>query len=157
MDLDRNFMQLALREAEIAFDAGEVPVGAVVVVNGALIGRGHNQVEQLSDPTAHAEMIAITAAAQHFESWRLLDAEIYCTLEPCAMCAGAIVLARISRLVFGARDPKFGACGSLFSIPDDTQLNHRVAVKEGILAEEISTLMKEFFIQRRAAGRDGHD
>ncbi len=153
LDTDHYFMQLALREAEIAFEAGEVPVGAVVALNGTLIGRGHNQVEQLGDPTAHAEMIAITAAAEHFESWRLLDAELYCTLEPCAMCAGAIILARISRLVFGARDPKFGACGSLFFIPGDTRVNHHVSVTEGIMAEEISTLMKEFFAQRRKADR----
>jgi len=126
-----------------------VPVGAVVVLHGRLIGRGHNQVEQLSDPTAHAEMIAITAASGQFESWRLLEAELFCTLEPCAMCAGALVLARVSRLVFGARDPKFGACGSIYSIPADGRLNHRVQITEGILADEVSALMREFFAQRR--------
>jgi tRNA(adenine34) deaminase len=149
MDTDRYFMQMALREAEAAYEAGEVPVGAVIVLHGRLIGRGHNQVEQLGDPTAHAEMIAITAAAEQFESWRLLDAELFCTLEPCAMCAGALVLARVSRVVFGARDPKFGACGSIFNIPTDGRLNHRVEITEGILAEEVSALMREFFAQRR--------
>ncbi|MCP4710681.1 MAG: nucleoside deaminase, partial [Planctomycetes bacterium] len=105
-------MSKALAEAEAAYENGEVPVGAVVIADGRIVGRGHNQVEQLGDPTAHAEMIALTAAADHFESWRLLGAHLYVTIEPCAMCAGAALLARVERIIFGARDPKFGACGS---------------------------------------------
>lgn len=148
-ELDDRFMLQALVEAEAAYNAGEVPVGAVVVSDGLIIGRGHNQVEQLGDPTAHAEMIALTAAADHFASWRLLGAQLYVTIEPCAMCAGAAVLARIERLVFGIRDPKFGACGSLFNIPAEERLNHRIAIREGVLAEQAEALMVSFFRERR--------
>jgi tRNA(adenine34) deaminase len=143
------FMQQALREAEAAFDEDEVPVGAVVVKDGIIVGRGHNQTERLGDPTAHAEIIAIGAAAEHFESWRLLGATLYCTVEPCIMCAGASVMARIDRIVYGAADPKFGGCDSLFQIPTDRRLNHHVAVLSGVLADEAAALMKSFFARRR--------
>ncbi|MFC1475898.1 tRNA adenosine(34) deaminase TadA [Candidatus Zixiibacteriota bacterium] len=148
-EFDERFMRQALAEAEAAYEAGEVPVGAVVVAEGSIIGRGHNQVEQLGDPTAHAEMIALTAAADHYESWRLLGAHLFVTIEPCAMCAGAAVLARVERIVFGARDPKFGACGSIFNIPAEERLNHRMAVGEGVLAEQAEALMVSFFRERR--------
>ena len=143
------FMRQALSEAELAFEEGEVPIGAVVVKDGRIVGRGRNQTERLGDPTAHAEILAIGAAAEHFESWRLLGATLYSTVEPCAMCAGAIVLARAERLVYGAADPKFGGCVSLFQIPTDTRLNHRVDVVGGVLAEQSATLMREFFATRR--------
>ncbi len=148
-EVDERFMRQALTEAEAAYEVGEVPVGAVVVAEGLIIGRGHNQVEQLGDPTAHAEMIALTAAADHFESWRLLGAQLYVTVEPCAMCAGAAVLARVDRIIFGTRDPKFGACGSIFDIPADDRLNHRIIVREGVLAERAEALMVSFFRERR--------
>jgi len=142
-------MNQALAEAETAYKAGEVPVGAVVVADGLIVGRGHNQVEQLHDPTAHAEMIALTAAAGHFASWRLLGAHLYVTVEPCAMCAGAAIQARVDRIVFGVRDPKFGACGSIFNIPAESRLNHRIQVREGVLASRAGDLMVSFFRKRR--------
>jgi len=147
---DVRWMKLALAEAETARDKDEVPVGAVIVLNDRVIGRGHNQVESLNDPTAHAEIIAIGAAGSFLGSWRLEDATIYVTLEPCAMCAGAIVLARLKRLVFGARDPKAGACGSVMKVIDDASLNHRVVVDSGVLQEEAALLLKEFFERKRA-------
>ena len=146
---DERFMQAALAEAEAAESEGEVPIGAVVVLEGRIIGRGHNRVEAAQDPTAHAEIIAIGAAAQTLNTWRLDEATLYVTLEPCHMCAGAIVLARISRLVYGARDPKAGACGSLAMVPQDLRLNHRVEVIPGVLAEECGSLLSEFFRKRR--------
>ena len=142
-------MQQALAEAEVAYQEGEVPVGAVVVSEGRIIGRGHNQTEGLQDPTAHAEILAIGAAATHLKSWRLSGTSIYVTVEPCPMCAGALVLARIKRLICGARDPKAGACGSLFNIVQDRRLNHRVELTEGILADQASELLRSFFQQRR--------
>ena len=142
-------MRLALREAEVALEEGEVPVGAVIVKSGRIIGRGHNQRETLNDPTAHAEMIAITQAAASLESWRLLDADLYVTLEPCTMCAGAIVLARLRRVVFGAHDPKAGACGSLMNVVQDPQLNHRVDLVSSVLAEPCSAILRDFFRARR--------
>lgn len=145
-------MRQALAEAERAFDEGEVPVGAVVVSQDRIVGRGHNQVERLGDPTAHAEMIALTAAAEQFESWRLLGTHLYVTVEPCAMCAGAAVLARVERIVCGVFDPKFGACGSIFNIPSEKRLNHQIAVTTGILADRAGTLMKSFFHARRQKG-----
>ncbi len=143
------WMKQALREAARAFEFGEVPVGAVVVREGRVIGRGYNQVEQLKDPTAHAEIIAITAAASTLGSKWLEQCTLYVTLEPCAMCAGAIVLARLPSLVIGSRDPKTGACGSVFSITDDRRLNHRVHLTEGVLKEQCGELLREFFFSLR--------
>jgi len=147
-----HWMQYALKEAEAAYRRREVPVGAVIVHHEQIIGKGFNQTETLQDPTAHAEMIAITAAATHLESWRLEDCTLYVTLEPCPMCAGAIVLARIPRLVFGAYDPKAGACTSLYSITNDSRLNHRVHTAGGILEDRASALLKDFFTKVRGNG-----
>jgi len=147
---DASWMKLALAEAEEAQRKDEVPVGAVIVLDGRVIGRGHNQVETLRDPTAHAEIIAIGAAGSFIGSWRLEDATMYVTLEPCAMCAGAIVLARLEKLVFGARDPKAGACGSVMNVIDNDSLNHRVAVISGVLEEETALILREFFERKRA-------
>lgn len=146
-------MRAAFNEAAAALDHEDVPVGAVVVHEGRIIGRGRNQREQLQDPTAHAEMIAITAAASHLLSWRLDGCTIYVTLEPCAMCAGALVLARLPRLVFGARDPKAGACGSLMNLCADPRLNHRVQITEGVMADDCSMILREFFALQRAKGK----
>lgn len=148
-DLDERFMQVALDEAKAAAEAGDVPVGAVVVRRGSIIGRGHNQREALADPTAHAEVIAISAAAAHVGHWRLLDCTLYVTLEPCVMCAGAIILARLERVVFGTEDPKAGAFGSLYSIHDDDRLNHRVPITPGVMANECGEILRNFFRQRR--------
>lgn len=142
-------MSIALKEAEKAFHAGEVPVGAIIVHNDKIIAKGHNLVERLQDPTAHAEMITITAAANHLSSKWLHECTLYVTLEPCPMCAGAIVLARIPTLVFGTFDPKAGACGTLYNITTDGQLNHKVHVISGILDEECEWLLKEFFRSKR--------
>lgn len=146
---DERFMEMALAEASAAASEGEVPVGAVVVWDGRVIGRGHNRVETTQDPTAHAEILALGAAAQTVQTWRLDEATIYVTLEPCHMCAGAIVLARIARLVYGARDPKAGACGSLAMVPQDLRLNHRVEVLPEVLAEECGGILERFFKERR--------
>jgi tRNA(adenine34) deaminase len=142
-------MEAALAEARAAASDGEVPIGAVVVWDGRIIGRGRNRVETAQDPTAHAEIIAIGAAAQTVKSWRLDEATLYVTLEPCHMCAGAVVLARIPRLVYGARDPKAGACGSLANVVQDLRLNHRAEVQPGILAEESASLLESFFRSKR--------
>jgi tRNA(adenine34) deaminase len=147
------WMEYALREAELAAKRKEVPVGAVVVRENRIIGRGYNQIESLQDPTAHAEMIAITAAANQLSSRRLEECTLYVTLEPCAMCAGAIVLARLPRLVYGAEDPKAGACGSLFDIVRDARLNHRVETVGGVMAERCGALLKEFFGTVRSNGK----
>ena len=146
-------MRAALGEALAAQEAGEVPVGAVVVHGGRIIGRGYNQRELLNDPTAHAEMLALTAASAFLNSWRLDGCTLYVTLEPCVMCAGAMVLARIERLVFGATDPKGGACASLYQIPTDERLNHRLEVGTPILAGECAMLLQKFFEQQRALGK----
>jgi tRNA(adenine34) deaminase len=151
--LDQQMMRQALREAERAQEADDVPVGAVIVRQGRVIGRGYNQREQLQDPTAHAEMIALTAAAADVRSWRLEDCTLYVTLEPCTMCAGAIVLARIQRVVFGADDPKAGACGSVYNIIEDGRLNHRPQMTGGILATECGDLLRAFFAAQRAKGK----
>ena len=150
-DLDRAeyFMRQALQEAEQAFDEGEVPIGSVVVKDNRIVGRGHNQTERLGDPTAHAEIVAIGAAAAHFDSWRLIGGTLYSSIEPCVMCAGATVLARLDRLVYGAKDPKFGGCVSLYDIPSDARLNHQIDMVGGILAEQAVALMQEFFVQQR--------
>src|SRR5215470_20216633 len=142
-------MRAALREAQAALAKDEVPIGCVIVHEGMIIGRGHNQVENLADATAHAEILAIGAASNALESWRLTDCTLYVTLEPCAMCAGAIILARVGRLVYGARDPKAGACGSVLDVIHEPRLNHRVEIMEGVLAEECGTLLKEFFVRKR--------
>jgi len=143
------FMHMALQEALTASDKDEVPVGAIIVHGGRIIARAYNQREMLKDPTAHAEMIAITQAAAALNNWRLTGATMYVTLEPCAMCAGAIVLSRIDRLVYGATDPKAGACGTLFNIVQDSRLNHRVEIVSGILAAECAETLRSFFAKRR--------
>jgi len=148
------WMSFALEEAEKARELGETPVGAVIVKDGRIIGRGGNRVETLKDPTAHAEIIAIGAAAEQTGYERLLDATIYVTLEPCTMCAGAIVLSRIPRLVYGAADPKTGACGSLYNICRDERLNHTVEVVNGIMEPECSALLKRFFREIRERNAD---
>jgi tRNA(adenine34) deaminase len=148
---DEHFMRMALREAENAYKQDEVPIGAVIVHENRIIGRGYNQTERLQDPTAHAEMIAITAAATHLASRRLLGCTIYVTLEPCSMCAGAIVLARIPRLIFAATDPKAGATGTLYNITQDQRLNHRCEVISGVLGEESSMMLKSYFAELRKA------
>jgi len=154
-DRFEDFMALALHEAQSAFEEGEVPVGAVVVSDaGKIIGRGHNRTESLHDATAHAEMIALSAAADSIGDWRLENCFMFCTLEPCAMCAGAAVLARIDTIVFGARDPKFGACGSIFTIPSEPKLNHEVKIVEGVLEAESAELMRDFFARLRR-GKEG--
>jgi len=151
--VDERMMRQALAEAKLALEVDEVPVGAVVVHEGKIIGRGHNQREQLQDPTAHAEMIALTAVASAVGSWRLEGCTLYVTLEPCTMCAGAIVLARIERLVYGADDPKAGACGSLYNLVQEERLNHWVPIERGILADECGQLLSDFFAKKRAMGK----
>jgi tRNA(adenine34) deaminase len=146
---DERWMRAALQEAAKAFRKKEVPVGAVVVYEDKIIGRGHNQTESLRDATAHAEILAIGAASNYLNSWRLSDAVLYVTLEPCPMCAGAMVLSRIKKLVFGAYDPKSGACGSLYNIIQDKRLNHQVEVVPEVLKEECSALLQTFFKERR--------
>ena len=142
-------MKIAIQQAQIADENGDVPIGAVIVYKNQIIGKAYNQREQLNDPTAHAEIIALTQAASFLESWRLHDCTIYVTLEPCPMCAGALVLARIDRLVYGCDDPKTGACKSLYNIVQDQRLNHRLEVTSGVLAQDCSSLLKEFFQRRR--------
>ena len=144
-----NWMEQAFREAEIANEKGEVPIGAVVVHQNSIIGRGHNLTETLQDPTAHAEMIAITAAADSLGSRRLKNTVLYVTLEPCVMCAGAIVLARIPVLVYGASDPKAGATGTLYNIVQDDRLNHRAELMKGVLEKKCSLILSEFFRKLR--------
>lgn len=144
-------MLVSLQEAEAAAELGEVPVGALVVHDGVIVGRGHNLREASNDPTSHAEMIAIRQAASVLGSWRLLDCTLYVTLEPCVMCMGAIILARIPRLVFGCRDPKVGAVGSIYDFSQDERFNHRVEVTEGVLGEQCSAMLSDFFRQLRAA------
>jgi tRNA(adenine34) deaminase len=146
---DEYFMRLALREAERAVEHDDVPIGAVIVKEGEVIGAGHNERELRADPTAHAEMVALREAARVLGSWRVLDSVMYVTLEPCAMCAGAIVLARVPRVVFGTADPKAGAAGSVMNVLDVEQLNHRPQVESGLLAEDCATLLRAFFADRR--------
>jgi len=146
---DEYFMRLALREADLAPEHDDVPIGAVIVQEGEVIGVGRNERELRADPTAHAELIALREAARRLGSWRVLDAVMYVTLEPCAMCAGAIVLARVPRVVFGAADPKAGAAGSVLNVLDVPQFNHRPQVESGLLAEESADLLRAFFASRR--------
>lgn len=152
-NLYESLIRLALQEAEAARQAGEVPIGAVIAHQGRIIARAHNQREQLRDPTAHAEMIAITQAAEALGSWRLEECTLCVTLEPCPMCAGAIVLARIPVVVYGARDPKAGAVDSLYRLLDDPRLNHRCTVVGGVLAEPCGAILTEFFRAQRAMGK----
>jgi tRNA(adenine34) deaminase len=147
--VDEVHMRTALAAAERAAGIGEVPVGAVVVVRGEVIAVAHNQRETQNDPTAHAEIVAMRAAAAALNSWRLVDADLYVTMEPCPMCAGAIVNARVRRLIYGCDDPKAGAVRTLFQLLDDQRLNHRVDVMPGVLAVESSALLKSFFSRLR--------
>ena len=146
--LDEHYMQEAIKEAVKAFDSNEVPVGAVIVYDGKVIGRAHNQIKLLKDPTAHAEMIALTQAASYLGNERLIDTTIYVTIEPCVMCAGAMILGRVKRLVFGATDLKTGAFGSALDI-NKLKLNHKIVVKNGILQIECAAILKEFFRKKR--------
>ncbi len=154
-DVDAMRMRLALNQAREAAEGGDVPVGALIYHDGELIAKAHNQREELQDPTAHAEVLAITQAANALGSWRLEDCEMYVTLEPCAMCAGAIILARLPRLVYGAADPKAGACGSALDVLGCPKLNHRVNVRTGGLAEECGEVLTNFFRARRRGGAGG--
>jgi tRNA(adenine34) deaminase len=146
---DEYYMRLALREASLAPEHEDTPVGAVIVRDGEVIGAGHNERELREDPTAHAETIALREAARALGSWRVLDSVLYVTLEPCAMCAGAIVLARVPRVVFGTTDPKAGAAGSVLDVLAEPLLNHRPQVQSGLLAEECADLLRAFFSSRR--------
>jgi tRNA(adenine34) deaminase len=146
---DTFFMRAALDEAARATAIGEVPIAAVIVRNGAILAQSHNYRETWQDPTAHAEMIVIREAAKTLRSWRLTDTTLYVTLEPCAMCLGAVILARIPRVVFGARDPKAGACGSVLDFTHEPRLNHRIEMISGLLEEESQTLLQQFFRRLR--------
>jgi tRNA(adenine34) deaminase len=146
---DEYFMRLAIHEAQAALDHDDVPIGAVVVRDGEIIGAAHNERELRQDPTAHAELLALREASRTLGSWRVLDAVLYVTLEPCTMCAGAIVLARVPRVVYGATDPKAGAAGSVLDILAQPRLNHRPAVAGGLLAEECGAMLTDFFGSRR--------
>lgn len=146
---DEQYMRLALAEAERAFTLGEVPIGAVIVKDGDIVAAAHNMRELWHDPTAHAELIAIRVAAQKLNTWRLTGTTLYVTIEPCPMCAGAVVLARVPRLVYGARDPKAGAVESVANLVQHPALNHRTLVTDGVLAEECRTIMQRFFRRLR--------
>ena len=146
---DRYFMQEALKQARKAYDQEEVPVGAVIVYKNKIIARAHNQIKLLKDPTAHAEMIAITQAANYLENERLLETTMYVTIEPCAMCAGALVLARVKQLFFGAHDHKTGACGSVLNVVANKDLNHCLEVNSGLLGQGCAALMVDFMRERR--------
>jgi tRNA(adenine34) deaminase len=148
--MDERWMQIAIDEARLALAHGDVPVGAVVVHQGEVVGAGHNERERRQDPTAHAETLALQRAARRRGSWRLLDTVLYVTLEPCAMCAGAIVLARVPRVVYGTTDPKAGAAGSVLDVLAEPRLNHRPAVEGGVLAADCAALLTDFFAARRA-------
>ncbi len=151
---DQQFMRVAIDQAEIARENGDVPVGAVIVHEGRLIAKAYNQRQQLNDPTAHAEIIALTQAAEAVGSWRLDGCTIYVTLEPCTMCAGALVLARMDRLVYGCNDLKTGACGSLYNIVQDERLNHRLEVTSGVLEDQCRRQLQEFFTGRRQENKN---
>jgi len=142
-------MRQALLEAQKAYDKDEVPVGAVVVMNGQIIGTGHNCRENENDPTMHAEIVAIRAASKHLKSWRLNGCELFVTLEPCPMCAGAIIQSRIERVIFGAFDPKAGCAGTLYNLLSDTRFNHRAEIVAGVLEEECAELLRGFFKDKR--------
>ncbi len=154
---DEKFMEAAIDAAFIAEENGDVPIGAVVVYENKIIAKGYNQRHQLNDPTAHAEIIALTAAAEVIGNWRLNGCTIYVTLEPCTMCAGALVNARMDRLVYGCDDPKAGACKSLYNIVQDERLNHRLEVTSGVMVQECSTILSDFFRRRRIENKDQPD
>lgn len=147
--MDIFYMKEALKEAKKAYSTYEVPVGAVIVYNGEIIGRGYNQRESLKDPTAHAEMLAIKDASKYLDAWRLMDCTMYVTLEPCAMCAGALVNSRIDRLIIGTRDPKRGCCGTIEDLTNHPKFNHRIEVEFGVLEEECSKIISDFFKELR--------
>lgn len=153
-EIDEKWMRVALDLAREAVALGEVPVGAVAVKNGEIVGRGFNLKEAQQDPTAHAEMIALRETAVNVQNWRLLDVTLYCTLEPCPMCAGAMIQARLPRLVYGAKDTRFGAHGSIVNVLDEPRFNHRVAVTAGILQDEAIALLQQFFQQLRVKSND---
>ena len=143
------YMRQAIAEAKKAFEKDEVPVGAIIVYNSSVIAKAHNQREMLLDPTAHAEMIAITQASAYLQNWRLSDTTVYITLEPCTMCAGALVQARVKNLVYGAKDEKNGVCESAVNLVNDPRFNHRMNVISGVLEDECSLLLKQFFLEKR--------
>lgn len=151
IDDETRYMTYALREAEKAYDSGEVPVGCVIIHQGEVIGKAHNLRETLQDPTAHAEILAITQAANHLKSWRLEDTRLYVTLEPCAMCAGAIILARVATVHFGATDPKAGCCGTLMNLLEDSRFNHQPEVTSGMMAAQCGEILSSFFRSIREA------
>jgi len=151
MKIDSIYMSEALKEAQKAFDDDEVPVGAIIVCERKIIARAHNQIMRLKDPTAHAEMIAITQAAAYLGNERLINCSMYVTIEPCTMCAGALILSRMGRLIFGAPDPKTGACGSVFNIAASKKLNHSIKITKGILPAECGGLLKDFFKGKRSS------
>jgi len=151
---NERYMRVAIDAAKVAEENGDVPIGAVIVYNKQIIAKAYNQRAQLNDPTAHAEIIALTQAAAFLENWRLHGCTMYVTLEPCAMCAGALVLGRLDRLVYGCEDPKAGACGSLYNIVQDERLNHRLEVSGGVLADECSKLLQDFFKEKRMRAID---
>jgi tRNA(adenine34) deaminase len=155
-DVDDRFMRAAIEAAKIAEENGDVPIGAVIVYKNQIIGKAYNQREQLKDPTAHAEIIALTQAAAFLESWRLNGCTMYVTLEPCPMCAGALVLARIDRLVYGCDDPKTGACKSLYNIVQDERLNHKLEVTSGVLEEQCREQLQGFFARRRQENKNSN-
>ena len=151
---DEQFMRMAIEQARIAQENGDVPIGAIIVYKNQIIGKAYNQREQLQDPTAHAEIIALTQAAAALENWHLNGCTMYVTLEPCPMCAGALVLARMDRLVYGCDDPKAGACKSLYNIVTDGRLNHRLEVTSGVLQEQCREQLQEFFAKRRTENKN---
>ena len=151
---DETYMKEALDEAKKAMDKGEIPVGAVVVLGGEVIGRGHNLREATGDPTAHAEMLALREAARAIGHWRLIGCTLYVTLEPCPMCAGAVINGRVDRVCFGAFDPKAGCCGTLYDLTGGRKFNHHPDVAGGVLNDECAALLKEFFSKRRAAQKE---
>ena len=151
---DETYMKEALDEAKKAMDKGEIPVGAVVVLGGEVIGRGHNLREATGDPTAHAEMLALREAARAIGHWRLIGCTLYVTLEPCPMCAGAVINGRVDRVCFGAFDPKAGCCGTLYDLTGERKFNHHPDVAGGVLNDECAALLKEFFSKRRAAQKE---
>ena len=149
MNRHKKYMEVALKEAHVALEKDEVPVGAVIVYKGQIIARAHNQIKTLKDPTAHAEMIAITQGSSYLKNERLKDCSLYVTIEPCPMCAGAMILARIQNLFYATEDPKSGAAGSVLNILENKKLNHRVKVKQGLLKDESRSLIQEFFKKKR--------
>ncbi|MHC4757603.1 MAG: tRNA adenosine(34) deaminase TadA [Planctomycetota bacterium] len=150
LQTDERFMRVAIEAAKIARENDDVPIGAVIIHNGQIVAKAYNQREQLQDPTAHAEIIALTQAAAALGNWHLHDCTMYVTLEPCCMCAGALVLSRMDKLVYGCEDPKAGACGSLYNIVQDQRLNHRLEISSGVLRDLCSSLLQDFFQKKRA-------